>query len=84
MTIEITSILSCADRRALDRFFERAYDSDEYATTGKRRAGTDTVDVALRDNAEGYSIVGEAHKLARRAAVAIGRTFNYQIERTAL
>lgn len=77
ITIEIHTHLNNFDRRALDRFFARAFDSDDYAATAKRIARTNLIDISLRDTATAYSELAEAHKLMRRAQVATGRTFNY-------
>ena len=83
-SITIMSTLNQRDRRALDRFFDRAYDSNDYAATARRLRRSSIIEVALRDGLEnGYSEVNEAHKLAKRAMVAIGRTFNYEINRSA-
>lgn len=82
MNITITTRLTQRERRALDRFFDRAYDSNDYAATGTRIRKSSVVEVALRDGLEeGYSEVNEAHKLAKRAMIAIGRTFDYEISR---
>ncbi len=76
MTLHIESNLDRNARRRLVRFFERAWDSDEYAVRA-RRVTWDRYELLIED-----PTLPEAspHRLARRAMLAVGRTFDYRIE----
>lgn len=79
MKLEINSALTQNQKRSLENFFSRAYDSDSYAVYASRvKRGAI---YSIVDKADGYDSVNEANKLAKRAMVAIGRTFDYRIER---
>lgn len=78
MTLTITSDLDRNARRRLISFFERAWDSNDYAVCAQR-IRWNRYNLILKEGGERLP-EASPNRLARRAMIAVGRTFNYEVE----